>query len=626
MATGTHSLSLVTNSCRKSAINPETGLALTQNEIPKNRLNTTWHGFDGEFASAEQTKSKTVKSKTVEFTSDTNHSPSHSPTVNVNGHTFPVSDIKSDLSNLTDDEFYHKLIELKEAHKKTLKLCESIYKQKLSGSADIRLDSNQVVDADTTKLKSTQGPLVTVNKEFVLTAETPPKLAKPSGSGISKEFKDTFNSNLDALRKSYHGPGDMVRDMSASKPPRPKTASARMSTPQKKVRLQDEAQVAQSMDDNFWRARASDSEHSEDESNVRSSPKRALHGSIDYSNTRSAAISRIQDMWDEFAIDDYAPRSRQRSSSLSRIERCSSARDKYDEKKSKEWRHRVTIPKPFNMTIREAMKAEEKRKSKAIEELEAERLEREKQEELELQKKFKAKPVPSHVYMPLYDEIMEEKESRKRYIHNNRAQLLKSQEKPFKFTKKENKMKAHLMHHQRTSSAPAEKCQTTKKEFKAKPYPSHIFNNNVMDKMQEEEEYRKIRMKMRSEELLKTSTLPPNMKARGQDYVEGKSRQKMYAERARKAGLTNEHKFKPRVNQDMPDFEELHKQFSKEMERRKYSKEATVVKPFSLRTEKIPSKKSKVYEDIEKDESTLKEYRWPYMTPRRRIGGGSLSG
>jgi protein FAM161A len=66
-------------------------------------------------------------------------------------------------------------------------------------------------------------------------------------------------------------------------------------------------------------------------------------------NWLSGAMSQIEDMWEEFSIEDYYPRSRQRPSSatVTRKER---------NKKEKEWRHRITIPKPFKMTIREENK------------------------------------------------------------------------------------------------------------------------------------------------------------------------------------------------------------------------------------------------------------------------------
>ena len=154
--------------------------------------------------------------------------------------------------------------------------------------------------------------------------------------------------------------------------------------------------------------------------------------------------------------------------------------------------------------------------------------------------------------------------------------------------------------------------------FKANPYPEHIFSDSVLDRMAEEEEYRQIRKQMRSEELLKTSSLPPNMKSRGQDYIDGKARLKKQAERAKRAGITVHHKFKPKINDDIPDFEDLHRKFHSKLAESKYGKEATVCKPFNLRTERIPSKKHEVYDDIARDEESLRENRWPFSGSRAR--------
>ena len=69
--------------------------------------------------------------------------------------------------------------------------------------------------------------------------------------------------------------------------------------------------------------------------------------------------------------------------------------------------------------------------------------------------------------------------------------------------------------------------ETPKPSFKARPVPKKVFDSTVDDKLMEEEEYRKIRIKMRAEQLLHTASLPPNMSARERLKEQKEREQKM---------------------------------------------------------------------------------------------------
>ena len=291
------------------------------------------------------------------------------------------------------------------------------------------------------------------------------------------------------------------------------------------------------------------------------------------------AMEQIEDMWENFSVDNYAPRpERPSSASMTRKEK---------ENTVKEWRHRITIPKPFKMSIREENKHTDKLDKIKLE-VALQRSERERQEEMECQKTFKATPVPAHIYLPLFDEIMEKEEARRQYVQQNSADLLRSQEKPFKFTKREQDRK----NHQRPRSASLSNINC-KKTFKAKPVPSYLYDDSINDKMAEEEEYRKIRMKMHSENLLKQASLPPNMEAR--KYMEEQKRK----DRRIKSAGKKKHTSRSRVNHEVPDYDELYRHFQKELARRKREREATVVKPFNLYTTNIKSTTEKVAREME---------------------------
>ena len=74
------------------------------------------------------------------------------------------------------------------------------------------------------------------------------------------------------------------------------------------------------------------------------------------------------------------------------------------------------------------------------------------------------------------------------------------------------------------------------------------------------------------------------MKHKGKEYTDGRQRHRQYEQRAKEAGLANENTFRPRINRTMPDFDEQYERFMQEMSQRKEMREATVCKPFNLRT------------------------------------------
>ena len=414
----------------------------------------------------------------------------------------------------------------------------------------------------------------------------------------------TDNAEADGLRKSvdtFRHDSDHIKDMSCGKPPTGRLRTS-IGFPSKSLSNNN-----RHSSDAYWRAPSvstTDRELSDDELTGRKERKL-----ISNDDTQSMASSRIEDMWENFSIDDYAPRTRGHSNSQANMTASSEKRSK-SVTESNEWQHRITIPQPFQMTMREVNKP--KTKTRAMVEVDELQREKERQEEIECQKKFKARPVPAHIYMPLYDEIIEEQETKRRYNRVKSQELTKSIQKPFKFAEREQMKKKH----RRSFHGPFSSIDNKeKKHFKANPFPEHIFSDDVNDKAKEEEEYRRIRKQMRSEDLLKSATLPPTMSARGKDYTDGKSRRRSHADKARKAGIITSHKFQPKINHDIPDFEEIHKDLMKKMSDAK-QKEATVCKPFNLKTAYIPTKKHKVYEDIQSDEQMLRENRWPFKNSK----------
>ncbi|NXL03742.1 F161A protein, partial [Mesembrinibis cayennensis] len=330
------------------------------------------------------------------------------------------------------------------------------------------------------------------------------------------------------------------------------------------------------------------------------------------SETGSSAFAkeRIERMWDGFSVDDYISRTKQGipSSPAFRTIR----------KKQKAWSPKVTVPKPFQMTIREARKKEQNVKSKSQIEMENNLLKKQLEEEAECQKKFRANPVPAAVFLPLYHEIVQRNEERRRSVKERSKLKLLASQKPFKFIEREKQRNEIRKMQLRDLSAPEKK----PKLFKAKPVPKRVYSPAVNDKLKEEELYREIRIRMRAEELLRNSSVPNSRLA-----LKDTNKKKKH-----KCMEPKETEHKPKIKSKVPDFELLHQKFQKRLLQQKQVKHLTVCEPFDLRTPYIPSNKGKILKDIQEDEEKLKETRWPYASPRRKpqmrhsSANGHLSG
>ncbi|XP_073195494.1 protein FAM161A isoform X2 [Lepidochelys kempii] len=314
------------------------------------------------------------------------------------------------------------------------------------------------------------------------------------------------------------------------------------------------------------------------------------------SATRSLTFAKeqIEKMWDGFSVEDYVYHTKH---SLP-----NSPTFKMMGKKQKEWSPKVTVPKPFQMTIREAKKKQQNVKSKSQIEMENNLLKKQLEEEAECQKKFRANPVPASVFLPLYHEIMERNEERRKFVKERSKDILLATQRPFQFIKREEQRKEIRKMQLKDLSLPEKKT----KLFQAKPVPKSVYSPAINDKLKEEELYREIRIQMRAEELLHNSSLPNSRLAR----------RTIYKQRKQKCNQQKELEHKPRIKSRVPDFETLHQKFQNRLLKQKHVKHITVCEPFNLRTPRIPSNKGKILQDIQADEEKLKETRWPYASPR----------
>ncbi|NXL74525.1 F161A protein, partial [Leptocoma aspasia] len=310
----------------------------------------------------------------------------------------------------------------------------------------------------------------------------------------------------------------------------------------------------------------------------------------------SFAKQQIEKMWDGFCLEDYIARVKH---SLPSSPTCRKVH-----KKEKAWSPRVTVPKPFQMTIREAQKKEQNIKSKSQIELENHLLKKQLEEEAECQKKFRANPVPAAVFLPLYHDIVQRNEERRRSVRERSKLRLLASQKPFKFIERERQRHESRKMQLKDISPPENKT----KVFRAKPVPKYVYSPHFRDKVKEEELCREIRIRMRAEELLRNSSVPNSRLA----LKETNKKKKHKSTEPKRT----EHKLKTKSS--IPDFELLYEKFQKRLLRQKKVKPLTVCEPFDLCTSYIPSKKDKILKDIQEDEEKLKETRWPFASPRQK--------
>lgn len=585
MATA-HALSVFTNSSVRQPVNPKSGLTNTLHERPiavwEERYDS--HDDDGFLAgssgaagggSGGAAPTPTQQRAAAQLTAGSQLS-----SAPISPRDPLIESLTKDLSRMTDDEFYSRLQEVKAEHKKTVAMCEQAYRTALAG---------------------TSAPIAMAPRASDATAA----LAESPAS---------------------RAPADRVRDM--SRPPLPPEARQRRAWARRShsgERTDDSASGDESDSGRQRSASVSRSPPAGDRQRPRS-------GSL--SSSVSTGMARVEDMWENFSVDDYAPKS-QGGGSMSSLRDAgtgwkqqrpvSESSSSNKENSAKEWSPKITMPQPFRMTVRDEAKTTKKR-TKAQEEVDRSIKEKRLQEEAECQKKFKATPAPANIYLPLYDEIMESQQTRRDLNHVHRSELLRSMEKPFKFLQREEQKKRS----KRTQSVPEAEAAfdehlREKAKFKAQPIPKEV-REEMLDRLAEEEEYRRIRMRMRAEDMLRSARLPPSMEAREMgravtlrasasedDVSDNATGRRQGTER-----LPGEPTFRPKIKHEVPDFEELHRKLQWELAKRKDEKEATVAKPFTLRTDRITSHVDKIHDDIEKDEKTLTELRWPYKNPRTK--------
>ncbi|KAM8739331.1 protein FAM161A [Acanthopagrus schlegelii] len=140
---------------------------------------------------------------------------------------------------------------------------------------------------------------------------------------------------------------------------------------------------------------------------------------------------------------------------------------------------KVTVPKPFQMMLREEQRKKHKVRTRSEIELENTLLRRELEELQECQKKFRASPAPAHIHLPLYEAISRRSTQRsnrtistnsKRDTRRNQPSAAASPQ-PFHFLERERRKREAKIVAELGTLGSKEQRQT----FKARPMPSAVY-------------------------------------------------------------------------------------------------------------------------------------------------------
>lgn len=211
------------------------------------------------------------------------------------------------------------------------------------------------------------------------------------------------------------------------------------------------------------------------------------------------------------------------------------------------------------------------------------KLSKEEEDEAECQRKFTAAPVPSHVFLPLYQEIMEGREQERQQGHEQRRRFLISMQKPFSFLDRDEKRREMLVEMLSTAS----QAQKTKTVTTRKPTLKAITDPAISEHLKEQELSRKIRIQTRAQETLRNSTAPIQTKLASSNP---EPRSAQHTKNQILAFLEEKPTFQPRTNSHVPDFARLQKAFHREALKGTENKDVTRCQPFHLRTSLRPTR------------------------------------
>ncbi|XP_045150123.1 protein FAM161A isoform X2 [Echinops telfairi] len=186
--------------------------------------------------------------------------------------------------------------------------------------------------------------------------------------------------------------------------------------------------------------------------------------------TMTYAKELISNMWKDFSVEDYI-----------QSDDTDGGTAEKTRKKRKGWVPTITVPEPFQMTLREQKKREKAGSRSDVEMLRALMRKQEEEEAESRKKRFRATPVPSCVSEPMYHDLVRRQEERRRAARDAAKDALLASQKPFKFMAREEQKQA-ARDQLRELFKPQKKADC----FKARPLPLSIYGPAARDQFREE--------------------------------------------------------------------------------------------------------------------------------------------
>ncbi|CBY21574.1 unnamed protein product [Oikopleura dioica] len=301
----------------------------------------------------------------------------------------------------------------------------------------------------------------------------------------------------------------------------------------------------------------------------RNMPHQPIESRLDHNKT-------IQEMWSDFNLAETLERYPSQNGEIP-VEIYAKSDFESDKKRLQEWRPRVTVPEPFSMTVREAeRKPKGPKYTRASLEIDEARRQKE-EEDKNMSKEFRSRPVPAHVYYPLYHDIVEHSDTRRKLTFEKRMRDLQEKSTAPSFVDRDHEKKREKAMAARELRDEEEAfLKTLASSFKAsKPAPEVLAPKQSLVEFEAEREER---IRARAQKLLQCSSLPPRMNSAPSPSA-----------RSRSASANEQRSNTRRHDKPVPDFQKLHRKNMRKLELAKKRSS-----PLSKRAEEKAQKKALV--------------------------------
>jgi hypothetical protein len=320
------------------------------------------------------------------------------------------------------DEFYRKLIELKNEQKKTLLYMQELYNQKQKLKNELTKS-----ETDLTSLKL--APSQTENYNYILNTVSAYDNDDNNNERLSHKYD--FESDKNYLESLSNKPSKVTFES---------TTAAISNSPQTLLTMNTNYDELKDLED-FERRRNSD----------------------------------IEKIWQNFELEHNTQnlKSIHFNQKFEKIKRPKTTYSSKREANRVEWVPRITVPQPFSMSIREKQKSE--KKAKLTNEVKNQREKIMEDEIREGKRKFRANPVPPQVYLPLYEKLQMENEMRKMKLKKSSKEYMESVSKPFNLTEPK-KVSVKVRRHSFSEG------QNDDFKFSANPLPEFYTNEELNER------------------------------------------------------------------------------------------------------------------------------------------------